>query len=250
MSTSTAASFLGLPAELRNAIYDLVLHNPKDDKTVRQHQNPNSRCGILATCRQIRQETLPMFYALNHFVLQLRACSTSKFQAAVNSLWTIKKHIKQTSKGVNFGGFKIQICGTIWPNLLALRPLLHFVRETGFHPATEAQRRQYREAIKSGDRTSLERVASASMFKMSIDDHVILQAVLEEAVLLALDAHDRGISSSALDKAFGELVRRKTRYGKGRARLMQHWRRKRRVAEKRQRLVTRVVQASFQQLAI
>ncbi|KAK3636520.1 hypothetical protein LTR56_014146 [Elasticomyces elasticus] len=68
--------FLRLPAELRNTIYELVL--PRDKhytprRTASSHEcrnlEPVDNPALLATCRQIRDEALPMFYDTNSFNL-------------------------------------------------------------------------------------------------------------------------------------------------------------------------------------
>lgn len=67
----------GLPAEIRNRIYELVLYVPTDTGKVtlinrRGWRTPPSGPSVLAlrkTCRQIRAETEGIFYHVNHVQL-------------------------------------------------------------------------------------------------------------------------------------------------------------------------------------
>nr|OQO27920.1 hypothetical protein B0A51_06419 [Rachicladosporium sp. CCFEE 5018] len=59
-------SILDLPAELRNQIYELVFVKPDT-----LHHDWWQPCFTFAT-RQIRQESLPLFYASTHFCIRIR----------------------------------------------------------------------------------------------------------------------------------------------------------------------------------
>ncbi|KAK5737132.1 hypothetical protein LTR17_006915 [Elasticomyces elasticus] len=70
---NTTPAFFRLPAELRNLIYELALPRNENYMTVR---SPTLRCAVqfvplLATCRLIRGEALPIFFGTNNFMLEL-----------------------------------------------------------------------------------------------------------------------------------------------------------------------------------
>ncbi|KAK3648928.1 hypothetical protein LTR56_003788 [Elasticomyces elasticus] len=74
--TNEIPEFLRLPAELRNIIYELALLRDKHytaGRTASCHEcrnlEPVDNPALLATCRQIRDEALPMFYDTNSFNL-------------------------------------------------------------------------------------------------------------------------------------------------------------------------------------
>ena len=70
------ASFLDLPAELRNVVYHLALARVRD-YDLRRPLNPSEEYnGILFASRQIRNEVLPIFWAENDFVIKttLQTC--------------------------------------------------------------------------------------------------------------------------------------------------------------------------------
>lgn len=56
---------LALPAELRNAIYSLVLVEPSDIVISTKHYSQPP--ALLATCRQVREEASSLYYSLNRF---------------------------------------------------------------------------------------------------------------------------------------------------------------------------------------
>ena len=76
-TSQTRASFLGLPAELRNTIYELALCNRKGEPLTLSFKYPKgsprklclNHCGltpkILSTCRQISNEAAPILYGQN-----------------------------------------------------------------------------------------------------------------------------------------------------------------------------------------
>ncbi|KAF7193298.1 hypothetical protein HII31_05392 [Pseudocercospora fuligena] len=77
------ASFLDLPGELRNQIYEhaLIMKSPIEFGRMSlspwardNHQILTIRGGLamLATCRQIRSEALAYFYSKNEFIIRLR----------------------------------------------------------------------------------------------------------------------------------------------------------------------------------
>lgn len=70
--TSSATNFLSLPPELRNQKYELVLVERKtitypldcdDNKGIQMHVS-----GLLSTNKQVRSETLPIYYGRNSFL--------------------------------------------------------------------------------------------------------------------------------------------------------------------------------------
>ncbi|KAK5714285.1 hypothetical protein LTR17_017291 [Elasticomyces elasticus] len=74
------SGLLRLPAELRNIIYELALPTDNFYVSVRTTEPlPMMRCpaepitipALLATCRLIRNDTLPVFYGTNIFVLRM-----------------------------------------------------------------------------------------------------------------------------------------------------------------------------------
>ena len=59
---------LSLPAELRNRIYTMALLERPHIETNSLHMNDTlCRSALTRTCRQIRAETIDMFYILNVF---------------------------------------------------------------------------------------------------------------------------------------------------------------------------------------
>lgn len=62
----TATSFLDLPAELRNVIYRMVL--PEEAEIDVSALSRPKEPGLLAACRQIRDEGLDVYYGENQFV--------------------------------------------------------------------------------------------------------------------------------------------------------------------------------------
>lgn len=60
--------FADLPAEIRNSIYRLVVHNPKHI-TIRQFKPP----AIAQVSRQLRSEALSLFFDINVFVAEVKA---------------------------------------------------------------------------------------------------------------------------------------------------------------------------------
>lgn len=76
------AHFFDLPAELRNRIYILVLVN---SETLAIKRKPASHStghlgALTRTSRQLRSETLPVYYSANHFFFE-RCCQARLFQA-------------------------------------------------------------------------------------------------------------------------------------------------------------------------
>ncbi|KAL1306814.1 hypothetical protein AAFC00_005471 [Neodothiora populina] len=71
---------LRLPWELRSQVYRLALQKPTS--TISTHSSPlldlthdntaNAEPSLLRTCRRIRQESLPIFYACNDWVIKTR----------------------------------------------------------------------------------------------------------------------------------------------------------------------------------
>ncbi|KAK5692717.1 hypothetical protein LTR17_025348, partial [Elasticomyces elasticus] len=85
--TANRCSLLGLPAELRNHIFELALVSKNARVSIYLqggHFTPPSATqpGISRTNRQLRQETLPIFYGQNAFEIHpsdrpgLLACKT------------------------------------------------------------------------------------------------------------------------------------------------------------------------------
>lgn len=77
-----------LPAELRNNIYELALHNPGGididvmfANKIITAQASQQLLALTETCKQIRQESLPLFYATNTF-----SFATSDLDIATNPL--------------------------------------------------------------------------------------------------------------------------------------------------------------------
>jgi hypothetical protein len=59
-----------LPAEIRNHIFELAfrhtnvkIHSPRGFRSDARYRGFQSACGLLAACRQVRHEALPLFYA-------------------------------------------------------------------------------------------------------------------------------------------------------------------------------------------
>ena len=68
-ATDPECKLLGLPAELRNRIYTLALVNDETFDITERHRTNVDRVepGLLATCRQVRDEALSIFYGGNTF---------------------------------------------------------------------------------------------------------------------------------------------------------------------------------------
>ena len=67
-----------LPAELSDNIYELVLVHNRIDIVIREHTHPyiyptGLGLSLLSTCKQIRQECLPILFGKNHFFLHVGA---------------------------------------------------------------------------------------------------------------------------------------------------------------------------------
>ncbi|CAK4033890.1 Hypothetical predicted protein [Lecanosticta acicola] len=60
-------SLLGLPAELRNRIYEMVL---QEEQQIHVTKQGYSRSPFLSVCRQIRSEALKIFYYGNKFIFR------------------------------------------------------------------------------------------------------------------------------------------------------------------------------------
>ncbi|KAL6168120.1 hypothetical protein ACJQWK_05778 [Exserohilum turcicum] len=73
------SSFLDLPAELRNSIYELVLHEGTFDVFPNQHSPKPQTLSLLSTCTQIRYEALPIFYSRNTFDFAFMVTHIPKF---------------------------------------------------------------------------------------------------------------------------------------------------------------------------
>lgn len=77
---ANAFRFLSLPAELRNRIYEMVFHRSQScNLTAANHsrggrafQHHVAQPSLTRTCQQIRNETLPVFYGSNWFLVELR----------------------------------------------------------------------------------------------------------------------------------------------------------------------------------
>lgn len=65
---NAACGLLKLPAELRNYIYELVLF---DENMIEIQKDVVRKVALTQTCRQIRNETAGMFYALNTFLVRV-----------------------------------------------------------------------------------------------------------------------------------------------------------------------------------
>lgn len=69
--------FLNLPAEIRNRIYEYAVTTSDGRSIEIGHRYPhvihtgNAQLTITRVCRQLRHETLAMFYSMNHFVAYL-----------------------------------------------------------------------------------------------------------------------------------------------------------------------------------
>ena len=87
--------FLKLPAELRNHIYDIVLISTKvfrlDDIFIYIHPEevlyPLHQPPLTCVCRQVRSETLPIFYRDNIFFTDSRIDLFNDYVAAISLLW-------------------------------------------------------------------------------------------------------------------------------------------------------------------
>lgn len=64
--SGSAVGFLDLAAELRNTIYDLVLVVDGVIDPIKEQRQPT----ITRTCRQVREESLPLYYSSNTFELR------------------------------------------------------------------------------------------------------------------------------------------------------------------------------------
>ncbi|KAK0716632.1 hypothetical protein B0T21DRAFT_375235 [Apiosordaria backusii] len=63
--------FLSLPAEIRNMIYSLLF---RADSTIKSNWRPHLSAQFLRTCRQVRDEGLPILYGENTFRFEI--CNT------------------------------------------------------------------------------------------------------------------------------------------------------------------------------
>ncbi|KAK3724003.1 hypothetical protein LTR37_001487 [Vermiconidia calcicola] len=66
--TTTPFRLTALPAELRNWIYQLVL--PSGEFIALYEDDDSKEPALSRTCSQIRNETLPMWYAINAFAFK------------------------------------------------------------------------------------------------------------------------------------------------------------------------------------
>ena len=62
MIDDARTSFLDLPPELRNTVYELTLVSETPIKPFEDRQQPT----ISKVCRQVRAESLPVYYSLTH----------------------------------------------------------------------------------------------------------------------------------------------------------------------------------------
>lgn len=65
MVKHASSRVFGLPAELRNTIYSLVL--VESSQVVISVERRNQPPALLATCTQVREEAASIYYSLNHF---------------------------------------------------------------------------------------------------------------------------------------------------------------------------------------
>ncbi|KAK4503840.1 hypothetical protein PRZ48_004755 [Zasmidium cellare] len=94
-------SFLDLPAELRNDIYELALVNDTRIVVTRYLKEPN----LLLTTHQIRAEARKIWYLRNTFILSIRDCDASvanAFQRHIQQFEVRKGGVKETGVKVRF----------------------------------------------------------------------------------------------------------------------------------------------------
>ena len=72
----SGSRFLDLPPEIRNSIYRFCLVNG-DVVITKDLQAP----ALLSTCRQIRCETLQLWYVANKFKIRIENCDTTLYEA-------------------------------------------------------------------------------------------------------------------------------------------------------------------------
>ncbi|KAK5127464.1 hypothetical protein LTR85_006803 [Meristemomyces frigidus] len=85
-------TLLTLPLEMRNRIYRFVLVEPQNI-VIRANEKPPEEPALLATCRQVRQESLNIYWKENNFEIEVR-----DYLAAFYARWCTKSKDKSDSK--------------------------------------------------------------------------------------------------------------------------------------------------------
>ncbi|KAK5121087.1 hypothetical protein LTR85_005571 [Meristemomyces frigidus] len=105
--SSTQSKLLSLPPELRAAIFEYCLHEGEIQITA-QLQQP----GLLQTCKQLRAETLPMWYYAkdNVFHAEIRDCDASLYNR-------FECHVRAIGFDQDYGS-TYRVIGKNWGNLV------------------------------------------------------------------------------------------------------------------------------------
>ncbi|KAK4565851.1 hypothetical protein LTR86_003700 [Recurvomyces mirabilis] len=122
--------FLRLPAELRNEIYECIFCWQEWQVVGSPYEAAVAEAclatqpGITRTCKQIRQETLELYYARNHFCIQLPEADRTEFaisrqigNAGVHqnvykrAMVAIRKWVSQTPKAYHVLMKELRIAG-------------------------------------------------------------------------------------------------------------------------------------------
>ena len=92
-STPGRLTFFDLPAEVRNAIYELlaaetVLTLPPPEERKKRIAGIIPQCGLVLASRQCRQEFLPLFYSTSPVVIDIRDFDFSNIIRVIGSLYS------------------------------------------------------------------------------------------------------------------------------------------------------------------
>ncbi|CAK4027135.1 Hypothetical predicted protein [Lecanosticta acicola] len=90
---------LDLPAEMRNEIFLLAMH---DSRTIKIRPSGYDRPGLLLTCKAIRQEALAVFYYNSKFRISVKQYDPAPFITLTRSLRRLKLHPKKMSLTCEF----------------------------------------------------------------------------------------------------------------------------------------------------
>lgn len=134
LSGSLDQYVVNLPAELRNRIYALVLHDNKSagkpirvgrlGRWTKKYRQPS----ILAVSSQLRKESLEVFTGNNIFDVRIDLHEgIEKALAWVQGILTARRHVPGTA--IPFAELRLRLVAPVWAKLAELVPLAKFIRQ-------------------------------------------------------------------------------------------------------------------------
>lgn len=205
-ATAPKSTFLSLPAELRNTIYELTLTPMKTTTTIRAAQNRVSRGqktrnrtraswsepALLRTTREIRREALPVYYGGTAFRL---AVFLEDMGAA--SAW-LASVVRASGAKTPFLSLTFVVHREAWAKLEFFRPFLTLARDVGMDLARAKEvKGKLVDAGRPGPPT----------FEMSRCTGPYIQRAFADMMELGKLAHEEGWSDEVLNLEFGLLVK-------------------------------------------